>query len=335
MHIHLMEEVHPPETPLSRLLDGLRAVAEPTRLRLLAICAAGEWTVSELTQVLGQSQPRVSRHLKVLADAGILERFREGAWVFYRLNDRGDAGLARRLVALLPPAGELELDRRRLEEVRADRQRRAQAYFDRHATAWERVRDLTVADADVDRALLTLVDETAPTRLLDIGTGTGHVLKTLASRVGYGLGIDLSLDMLAVARAQLEAAGVTNCQVRHGDMYQLPVADGAFDVVVLHQVLHFAEQPQLAIAEAVRVLAPNGRLIIVDLAAHEVEALRVDYAHRRLGFGEGEVLDWLERAGLADGSARSLSGKVAATIIWDARRPVAAASSLALGSAVA
>jgi ArsR family transcriptional regulator len=330
-----MSGLHPIETPLGRVLEGLRAVAEPTRLRLLAVCATGEWTVSELTQVLGQSQPRVSRHLKVLADAGILERFREGAWVFYRLRDRDQGDLGRRLVALLPASAELELDRRRLDEIRADRQRRAQAYFDRHATAWERVRGLTVADAEVDRALLALVDEVAPARVLDIGTGTGHVLQTLAGRVGYGLGIDLSVDMLAVARAHLEAAGVGNCHVRQGDMYQLPVADGAFDLVVLHQVLHFAEQPRLAIAEAVRVLAPGGRLVVVDLAAHDVEALRVDFAHRRLGFAEGEVVEWLERAGLEHMSARTLPGNVAATIIWHAKRPGAASSSLALGSAVA
>lgn len=309
------------ETPLATFLDRLRAAAEPTRLRLLALCAAGEWTVSELTQVLGQSQPRVSRHLKVLADAGLLERFRQGSWVFYRLmDDRGD-DVARRLVALLPESAELVLDRRRLEEVRAERRRRAQVYFDAQASGWERVRSLTVADEEVDRALGALVDRMPVGRLIDIGTGTGHVLRALASRIGTGLGIDLSFDMLHVARANLEAAGVTNCQVRHGDMYQLPVEDGQFDCAVLHQVLHFAEEPAEVIREAARIVGPGGRLVVVDLAAHQVEALRRDFAHRRLGFTDAELEQWFRRAGLEPGGVTRLPGPVTATMIWSAERP--------------
>ena len=306
---------------LDRWLEALRAVAEPSRARLLAVCAAGEWTVSELTQVLGQSQPRVSRHLKVLADAGLLERFREGAWVFYRLAADADV---RALVDLMPAAAEFAADERRLRAVREDRQRRARAYFDRQAAGWEQIRALTVADAEVDAVLLALLRERPCGRLVDIGTGTGHVLRVAAAVVERSLGIDLSLDMLAVARANLDAAGVRNCQLRQGDMYQLPVADGAFDGAVLHQVLHFAVAPEAAIREAARVLAPGGRLIVVDLAAHGIEQLRAEFAHRRLGFGDGEIASWMRSAGLEPGPVRRLAGKVAVTVIWQARRPIAA-----------
>ena len=326
--------LHAPDTPMAAFLDGLRAAAEPTRLRIMAICAVGEWTVSELTQVLGQSQPRVSRHLKVLAEAGLLERFREGTWVFYRLADR-DGRMAARLVELLPDSAEFDLDRRRLEAVRAERRRKAQAYFDRQALGWERVRALTVADDEVDGALLELIGADAPAKLLDIGTGTGHVLRTLAPRIGYGLGIDLSFDMLAVARANLEAAQVVNCQVRHGDMYQLPVADGAFDCAVLHQVLHFAETPAAAVREAARALTPGSRLLVVDLAPHEDETLRLEFRHRRLGFADAEMQGWFEHAGLETGAVHHLPGKVAATVVWEARRPGVAVHSRLQGSAVA
>lgn len=322
------------ETPLAGCLDRLRAAAEPTRLRLLALCSMGEWTVSDLVQVVGQSQPRVSRHLKVLAEAGLLERFREGSWVFYRLIDRSGDDVAARLVALLPASPELELDRRRLEDVRAKRRRRAQTYFDGQAWAWERVRALTVADEEVDAALQTLVATTSVSRLIDIGTGTGHVLRTLSADVDAGLGIDLSLDMLHVARANLEDAGVVNCQVRHGDMYHLPVEDSFFDCAVLHQVLHFAEDPASVVREAARVLRPGGHLVVVDLAAHDVEALRRDFAHRRLGFSDHELVDWFARAGLASGDVIRLPGPVAATMIWDAWRLAPEGAPLPDGSLV-
>jgi ubiquinone/menaquinone biosynthesis C-methylase UbiE len=316
-----MDDAFTPVSDPSRLgawLEALRAVAEPSRARLLAVCAAGEWTVSELVQVMGQSQPRVSRHLKILADAGLLKRFREGTWVFYRLA--ADA-TARSLVDLLPAAPELEADRRRLDAVRQERQRRARAYFDGEAAGWEHVRALTVADAEVDAVLVAVLGEAAPARLVDIGTGTGHVLRVAAPLVAAGVGIDLSRDMLAVARANLDEAGVRNCQLRQGDMYHLPAEDGAFDCAVLHQVLHFAAEPEVAIREAARVLAPGGRLVVVDLAPHGVERLRTDFQHRRLGFADHEVAAWMRAAGLEAGPPRHLAGKVAATVIWQARRP--------------
>jgi ArsR family transcriptional regulator len=170
---------------------------------------------------------------------------------------------------------------------------------------------------------------------LDIGTGTGHVLRTLAPRIGYGLGIDLSFDMLAVARANLEAAKVANCQVRHGDMYQLPVPDGAFACAVLHQVLHFAETPAAVIHEATRTLEPGGRLLVVDLAPHADETLRQEFRHRRLGFADAEMQGWFEHAGLETAAVHHLPGKVAATVIWEARRPGVAVHSRLQGNAVA
>ncbi len=307
--------VAPHPSPIAPWLDGLRAAAEPTRVRLLALCAVGEWTVSELTQVIGQSQPRVSRHLKILADAGLLERFREGTWVFYRL---APAALGRALVDLLPNAPELDADRRRLDDVRLERQARARRYFDGQAAGWEQVRALTVGDAEVDAALSALLGERRPATLLDIGTGTGHVLRVAAPTIQAGLGVDLSLDMLAVARANLDQAGVANCQLRHGDMYQLPVADGAVDCAVLHQVLHFAAEPAAAIREAARVLAPGGCLIVVDLAPHGVERLRDQFAHRRLGFADDEIAAWMHAAGLQAGTPWRLTGKVATTVLWQA-----------------
>lgn len=307
---------------LEPLLNRLRAAAEPTRLRLLAVCAQGEWTVSELTQVLGQSQPRVSRHLKVLADAGLLERFPEGNWVFYRLDRREGADLNDRLVQMLPNDADVLLaDRRQLRSIRAERQEKAETYFDAQAAAWDRVRDLTVADATVDAALRKIVAADPPVQLLDIGTGTGHVLRTVADLIDVGIGVDLSRDMLAVARVNLQDAGVTNCQVRHGDMYRLPVPENSCDCVVLHQVLHFAVDPRAALDEAARTLRSNGRLIVIDLAPHDVEQMRTDYAHRRLGFDTAEMEGWLSEAGLNLVPAVTLPGRVTATILWQGKKP--------------
>ena len=213
---------------LDSLLIGLRAAADASRLRLLAICAQGEWTVTELTQVLGQSQPRVSRHLKLLADAGLLERFREGSWVFYRRARAGTgARLARSLCRMLPADDpDLALDRQRLAAVRAARQEQAAQYFAAQAGRWDEVRSLYVDEAKVETALLGAFGEHPPRNLLDIGTGTGRVLQLFAPRIGFGLGIDLSREMLSVARANLDRTSLRNCQVRHGDMYHLPLPDG-------------------------------------------------------------------------------------------------------------
>src|ERR687892_85478 len=246
------------------LLVGLRAAADASRMRLLAICAQGEWTVTELTQVLGQSQPRVSRHLKLLADAGLLERFREGSWVFYRRARSGaGARLARNLCRMLPADDpDLALDRQRLAAVRTARQDQAAQYFATHAGSWDEVRSLYVDETKVEAALLGVFGERPPRDLLDIGTGTGRILQLFAPQIGFGLGIDLSREMLSVARANLDRASLRNCQVRHGDMYHVPLPDGSFDAATMHNVLHFADDPGAALAEAARVLRPGGRLVV-------------------------------------------------------------------------
>lgn len=310
---------------LPHLLAGIRAAADPCRLRLLAVCSQGEWTVSELVGVVGQSQPCVSRHLKILAGAGLLERFREGGWVFHRRasGDGEGARLARSLCTLLPdgdPA--LELDRRRLDAVREARRREAGRYFDDRAAGWDSERDLAVDGAVVEDALHGLFERLRPTSLLDVGTGTGRVLQVLARHIGFGLGVDVSRDMLKVARANLDQhAEARHCQVRHGDMYALPLPDAEFAAVTLHQVLHFADDPARVLAEAARVLAPGGRLVVVDLASHGVERLREERAHRRLGFGAAEMSAWLAELGLAEEPARSLPGSELTVVIWTARRP--------------
>jgi ArsR family transcriptional regulator len=307
---------------LESLLGGLRAAADVSRLRLLAICAQGEWTVTELTQVLGQSQPRVSRHLKLLADAGLLERFREGSWVFYRRARVGTgARLARSLCRMLPADDpELALDRQRLAAVRAARQEQAAEYFAAQAGRWDEVRSLYVDDAKVEAALLGAFGERPPPNLLDIGTGTGRVLQLFAPRIGFGLGIDLSREMLSVARANLDRTSLRNCQVRHGDMYHLPLPDGSFEAATMHNVLHFADDPGAALAEAARILRPGGRLVVVDFARHELEFLRREHAHRRLGFTDAEIRGWFTAAGLVPELPVRLAGDALTVVVWSARR---------------
>ena len=313
---------------LDALLDGIRSAADPSRLRLLAICSQGEWTVSELVQVLGQSQPRISRHLKILADAGLLDRFREGSWVFYRRAQSGaGARLARSLCRLLPDDDAAMLnDQRRLQTVREARRRQAERFFDGHAWAWDSERDLAIDGGVVEAALHELFAHERPASLLDIGTGTGRILQVLAGQIGFGLGVDLSHDMLAVARANLDQREARNCQVRHGDMYQLPLPDASFNATTLHQVLHFADDPFAALAEARRVLAPAGRLVVVDLARHELERLRERNGHRRLGFSDDEIGRWFGELGLSQEEPRRLVGPELTVVIWAARRAPAADS---------
>ncbi len=314
-------------SPLGDLLAALRAVGEPTRLRLLVLCSRGELTVSELAQILGQSQPRVSRHLKLLCEAGLLDRFREGSWVFYRVSSAGTASaLAGHLVAAcneseLPVA----LDLQRLAAIKRQRAARAAAYFSENAPHWDRIRSLYIDEREVETALMEIVAATAPRDLLDIGTGTGRMIEVLAPRVGQALGIDQSREMLAVARVNLERAGTSNGMVRLGDMYQLPLPDASFDAVVIHQVLHYADRPAVAIAEAARVLRPGGVLVVVDFAPHVLEFLRDEHAHRRLGFADGEVAEWCRDAGLIPAAPRHLAGDPLTVAIWAARRQPAIA----------
>ncbi len=308
---------------LDHLLNGLRAAGESTRLRLLALCAHGELTVTELTQILGQSQPRVSRHLKVLCEAGLLERYQECTWVFYRLAEPQKGGqLAETLVALLPTGDPtLELDRERLEAVKRARAERAARYFRDNAGRWDEIRALYVPESEVEAALNELLGDHPMRDLLDVGTGTGRVLELLAPQLEHGVGIDLSHEMLEIARVRLEQAGLRHCQVRHGDMYSLPFASGSFDAVVFHMVLHYADNPAGALAEAARVLCSGGRLVMVDFAPHDQEFLREAHAHRRLGFSEPEVASWCRSVGLAPHQPVRLPGEPLTVVLWSADLP--------------
>ncbi len=286
--------------PLEATVVALRAAGEDTRLRVLALLAEGELNVSDLTEILGQSQPRISRHLKLMAEAGLIVRQREGAWAFFRIAERTAAGaLARSLVSGLDLSDPvLRADRARLEGVRAQRAQVAMAYFDRHAADWDRIRSLHVPDEAVEAAISGLVGASRLRSVLDLGTGTGRMLALLAPLATRLVGIDANPAMLAVARANLERAGLRRAELRQGDMYALPVEADTFDLVVVHQVLHFLDDPARAIREAAAALAPGGRLLIVDFAPHELEFLRAEHAHRRLGFAAGQIDGWLEEAGL-------------------------------------
>jgi ArsR family transcriptional regulator len=303
---------------MDALLSALRAVAEPTRLRILGLCAQAELTVSELVHIIGQSQPSVSRHLRLLSEAGLLNRVREGSWVFHGLaKDGPGADTARRLNDLLPPGDSvLALDLRRLTEVKEERSRVAADYFRRNAQRWDELRSLHVDDAEVENVLKGLLPTTGVGDLLDVGTGTGRMLEVFGPRVGRALGVDLSLDMLAVARVNLERSGLKNLALRKGDMYQLDFPDASFDAVTVHQVLHFADYPARAFAEAARVLRPGGHLLVADFAPHDLEYLRRDHEHRRLGFSNPQVFDWLEATYLKIKEIKHLPGNPLTVTVW-------------------
>jgi ubiquinone/menaquinone biosynthesis C-methylase UbiE/Fe2+ or Zn2+ uptake regulation protein len=310
------------------LNTALKAAGEETRLRMLALLAEAELTVSDLTDILRQSQPRISRHLKLLAEARLVDRFREGSWAFFRLADHGAmAQVARAVVRRLDPADPIiARDRERLAEVRAARVAAAQAYFRAHAAEWDRIRHLHAADDAVEAEIRAALADRPFRSLLDLGTGTARMLELLGGDIERGLGIDLSLDMLAFARARLDRAGLRHCSVRQGDVYDLPLPRDSFDVVIIHQVLHFLDDGARAVREAARVLRPQGRLLVVDFAPHDLEFLREDHAHRRLGFPPETVAQWMEQAGLDVTLQRSLppepggAGKIAVSL-WLARDP--------------
>ena len=310
------------------LNGALKAAGEETRLRIVALLAEAELTVSDLTDILRQSQPRISRHLRLLAEAGLVERFREGSWAFFRLGERGgSAALARELIARLDPDdATIARDRERLAAVRAARAAAAQKYFARHAAEWDRIRKLHVADEFVEEAIQTALADKPFRSLLDLGTGTGRMLELCRPAIERGLGLDMSLDMLALARARLDRAGLRHCSVRQGDIYDLALPKDLFDVVIIHQVLHFLDDGARAIAEAARVLRPSGRLLVVDFAPHDLEFLRDEHAHRRLGFAPEAVSGWLSAAGLDVERQLTLApdkgseGKIAVSL-WLARDP--------------
>ncbi len=311
---------------LDLMVDTLKAAAESSRLRILLLLSRGDLTVSDLTQILGQSQPRVSRHLKLLADAGLILRYQEGSWAYFRLSDEGAAreflnGVLSRIDFA---DAVVERDLERLDEVKRRRREKAADYFGRNAESWDRIRSLHVPDEAVEEALRDVVGRQPIRSMLDLGTGTGRLLEIFAPLYGRGVGIDLSREMLAVARANLDRAGIGHAQVRLGDLYAPPVERESFDLVTMHQVLHYLEDPGRAIAEAARLLRPSGRLVIVDFAPHALEFLREEHAHVRLGFSDRQIADWLEEAGLEQEATRSFSPKAGpegglTVKLWSAR----------------
>lgn len=308
-------------------LDIFRALADPTRLRILALVRRMELSVGELAQVLGQSQPRVSRHVKILADAGLAERRKEGSWVFVaegRPERVAPVASALDAWAAEEPDHWAAADAARLQAVRADRAEAAERWFEHHADQWDAIRSLHIPESEVEAAMARVLGLAGGTgslgRLIDIGTGTGRMLELFGDHAEHAMGIDRSPEMLRLARAKLSAGGLGSAELRQADLYALPLADGAADVAIIHHVLHFAQAPDAAIAEAARVLGPGGRLLIVDFAPHEREDLRSRDAHVRLGFSDEQLLGWFAEAGVAPVQTETLEGGELTVKLWLGRR---------------
>ncbi|HET7316184.1 MAG TPA: metalloregulator ArsR/SmtB family transcription factor [Sphingomicrobium sp.] len=300
------------------LAEVIQAVSDPTRLRILALLARMELSVGELAQLLEQSQPRVSRHVRILADSGIVERRKEGSWVFLAIGDRKRTAPLLNLIEAWTDeqtSTVFEQDSARLNAVRADRAEAAERYFAAHAETWDSIRSLHVAEAEVERAIDRTLGGSGFATLVDIGTGTGRMIELFGPRATEAIGIDRSSDMLRLARAKLESAGVRS-SLRQGDMYALPLADEVADCVIIHQVLHYAHAPADAIAEAARVLAPGGTLLVVDFAAHDREELRTADAHLRLGFADEVMAAWFASAGLEVDHIEHLEGGELTVTLW-------------------
>lgn len=304
-------------------LDIFRALADATRLRILALLRSMELSVGELAQVLGQSQPRVSRHVKILCDAGLAERRKEGSWVFVALGAPAKVDPA---LASLDQWGRIEpdhwavADAARLAAVRADRAASAAVWFEANAGQWDAIRSLHIAESEVEAAMVAVLGDAPIGQLIDIGTGTGRMLELFAGRAKHALGIDRSSEMLRLARAKLSEQGLANAELRQADLYALPLGDGEADAAILHHVLHFAQQPGAAIAEAARVLAPGGRLLIADFAPHDREELRTRDAHTRLGFSDDQIAAWFDTAGLVPARTETLEGGELTVKLWLARK---------------
>jgi ubiquinone/menaquinone biosynthesis C-methylase UbiE/DNA-binding HxlR family transcriptional regulator len=314
------------------IVTVLKAAAEPTRLRILRLLLDGEFNVKDLTELLGQSQPRVSRHVKLLAEAGLIERHQEGSWVFVR----GPASPAIRsfvtttLAMIAAGDAQFTRDRERADQTRARRAALAQAYFDENAAEWDRIRALHISEHDVEEAILKALGPGPYDLLLDLGTGTGRILELASARARRLVGIDTNREMLKCARVRLDKAGLNHCSVRLADIYNLHFPDHSADAAVIHQVLHFLDNPKAALAEACRVLKPGGRLVLIDFAPHELEFLREEHAHVRLGFAPAEIGMWLQECGIGASSYCELaagdSKDSALTVaIWTGDKPAAAA----------
>jgi ArsR family transcriptional regulator len=306
---------------MNQALGIFRALADSTRLRILALLRAMELSVGELAQVLGQSQPRVSRHVKILCDAGLAERRKEGSWVFVALGAaERTAPVFAALDAWRDPDHWAVADEARLAAVRADRASAANEWFEAHAGDWDAIRSLHVAESEVEAAMARALGDVPLGCLIDIGTGTGRMLELFAPRARQALGIDRSSEMLRLARAKLSEQGLANAELRQADIYALPLPDGGADTAIFHHVLHFAQQPGAAIAEAARVLGVGGGLLIADFAPHDREELRARDAHARLGFSDEQILGWFESYGLSPVLVETLEGGELTVKLWLGRK---------------
>jgi ubiquinone/menaquinone biosynthesis C-methylase UbiE len=307
--------------------DIFRSLADPTRLRILALLRAMELSVGELAQVLGQSQPRVSRHVRILIEAGLAERRKEGSWVFLSL---GREERLEPLFDLVDCWTDLDgedpwtiADAARLAAVRADRAAAAERYFAAHADHWDEIRSLHIAESEVEAAVARALEDRPVGRLVDIGTGTGRMIELFGREAAHALGVDRSPEMLRLARVKLAEAGLASAELRQADMYSLALPAASADTVIIHQVLHYAQQPAAAVAEAARLLSPRGRLLVVDFAPHEREELRARDAHARLGFADESMLGWMDEAGLEGRVVERLEGGELTVTIWAGERPEA------------
>lgn len=293
---------------MEKLVAMLRAAGEPTRLRIVLLLARGELTVSELVNILGQSQPRVSRHLRLLTDAGLAQRIPEGSNVYYRLISvnisKSQSSLIDRSVSEEDPV--VRRDLLRLEEIKQSRRKAIQEFFDQVSNDWERIRSLHLSEREVEAAILEAAGADPIGLLVDVGVGTGRILEILSDRVEQGIGIDINRMMLNIARINLEQAGILNCTVREADVTAIPIADASADLVTVHQVLHYLSNPGAAIRECSRILRSDGQLIIVDFAPHQMDDLRESFAHQRLGFSDDEMAEWIDAAGLVLKRQRNL-----------------------------
>ena len=305
-------------------VEALRAAGEPTRLRLLSLLAGEELSVMEMSRILDQSQPRVSRHLKLMTDAGLIERFPDGARVYYRLSHDAQA---RRLIdtvldILAEDAG--EADHRRLDEVRKDREEAAASYFEQVAPQWDRLRSLYVSESAVEAALEKAVGPGPFERVVDLGTGSGRMLTLFGKKARMSVGLDLSQNMLNIARTNVTKAGVEQVELRHGDIFATRLPAASADLVIVHQVLHYLSDPSAAVAEAARLVSPGGRLVIIDFAPHDFEHMREAHQHRRLGFADSEINGWLIDGGLTPSAPIALphDAEGLTVTIWTAERRV-------------
>ncbi|MEO6092475.1 MAG: metalloregulator ArsR/SmtB family transcription factor [Novosphingobium sp.] len=313
----------------------LRALADPTRLRIMRLLAHMELAVGELAQVLGQSQPRVSRHVRILCDAGVAERRKEGSWVFLKsaISQGGAPSIgtaAARLIAAAEDEDEAFArhcagDRRHLSAIRSAREATAEGYFARHAAEWDTLRSLHSPDEPVEAGLAGALDGNLGA-LLDVGTGTGRIAELFAPRSSHVTALDKSPEMLRIARSRLQQLPADQVDLVQGDFSALPFADASFDTLVFHQVLHYAQEPEAALAEAARVTRDGGRIAVVDFAAHDREELRSGHAHARLGFADAQMLDLLAVAGFTAEPAITLPGKPLTVMIWAGRKQHAAAA---------